>query len=144
MISDFTIEIIAGVLLAFATILFWRVFIHYERLLSGLALVCAGGFYPIFGLLAGAPLIAMPWEIAGFLLACVFGFFGVRSSMWYLAVGWMLHGPWDVIVPHLEDVSHMPSWYAGLCLGFDVVAGSYWAARAMGWFPGKAEALKLK
>ena len=64
-----------------------------------------------------------------------FAVLGIKVSMWFLAIGWLLHGPWDFTVPNLEDTSHMPSWYAGICLGYDLLFGAYFVIRAMGGAP---------
>ena len=134
------IELTVGVLLGLVIVQFWRHCGRHERTLSGVFLVAAGVLYPILELLEGRDLESMPAEI----FACVAGVglavLGARYSIWFLALGWLLHGPWDLVVPRLEDVSHMPSWYAGLCLGFDLYAGAYCALRAMGRFPVRAAA----
>ncbi len=60
------------------------------------------------------------------------GALGVVSSMWFLAAGWAVHAAWDVIVPAFADVSYMPTWYAAVCVGFDVAVAAYLTVRSRG------------
>ena len=124
------IEILSGVALAIVAIPLWKSCGRYEKHIIAVSLIIAGLLYPLLGLFNSVPLEALKYEFLGLLGTIFFGVLGIKYSFWFLALGWFLHGPWDFLVPTLEDVSHMPSWYAGLCLGFDVVAGSYLAYRA--------------
>jgi len=129
------IEMLAGALLVLPAVWMVRRFPQHERLLAGLVLILASALYPALGLAAGVSASSMPFEWLAFLVTALLAALGIRVSMWFLAVGWLLHGPWDFMVPHIEDVSHMPSWYAGLCLGYDLVFGAYFAVRALGGMP---------
>ncbi len=60
------------------------------------------------------------------------GALGVVSSIWFLAAGWAGHAAWDLVVPAFADVSYMPTWYAAVCVGFDVVVAAYLVVRARG------------
>ena len=43
----------------------------------------------------------------------------LRAPLWLLALGYLLHGLWDMlhgaVLPHV-----MPPWYAPLCIGYDI------------------------
>ena len=71
-------------------------------------------------------------EILGSALFGVFGALGLVSSIWFLAAGWALHVAWDFVVPAFANVSYMPTWYAAVCVGFDVAVAAYLAIRASG------------
>ena len=53
-----------------------------------------------------------------------------RSPLW-LALGWLAHPIWDVVL-HLmgAGTSFTPAWYALACLGFDPLVAVYvWVER---------------
>lgn len=130
--SAFVGEVIAGLLLALATILLWRRFPDLEIRLAAALLVCAALFYPFVGVLLDVPLASMPIALAGVFVFLALGWLGYRWSVWCLAVGWAFHGLWDLVIPLMESVDHMPHWYAGLCLGFDIAIAAYFSLRALG------------
>jgi hypothetical protein len=74
-------------------------------------------------------------EFGGGALFAVFGALGLAFSMWLLALGWVVHAAWDLILPAFADVSYMPPWYAAACVGFDILVASYLAVRARGLLP---------
>ena len=52
-------------------------------------------------------------------LLIVLAILALRAPLWLLALGYLLHGLWDmlhgVVLPHV-----MPEWYAPLCIGYDI------------------------
>ncbi|MEM1402103.1 MAG: hypothetical protein AAGG55_02125 [Pseudomonadota bacterium] len=64
--------------------------------------------------------------------AVVIFWLALKCSVWFAAVGWLAHGPWDLLVPHVESISHMPAWYPMLCCGFDLAVGVYLSIRSTG------------
>ena len=127
----FIIEFLIGIVLAIITAAILTRSGKYEASIAGFFLFLAGAFYPIFGIFSGQDISAMQYEIVALVTLTILALAGIKYSMWFLAVGWFLHGPWDLVVPHIEDVSHMPFWYAGLCLGFDLYIGVFLGIRAM-------------
>ena len=107
---------------------------EWENGLFALGLLVAALAYPAYGLGALAP-SRLGVEIAGVIVFAGFAFLGVRSSSWFLVLGWTAHGLWDLVIPASQDVGYLPSWYALLCLGFDVVIAGYMAGRASGKLP---------
>ncbi|MDJ0879350.1 MAG: hypothetical protein QNI86_12105 [Halieaceae bacterium] len=130
--SEFVVEVFAGLLLALATIALWRRFPALETVVAALLLVCAALFYPALGVLMGVPLSSMPLALSAVLVFLVLAWLGHAGSLWFLAIGWWAHGLWDLVIPVMEAVDHMPHWYAGLCIGFDIAIGSYFVLRALG------------
>lgn len=130
--SVFVVEVIAGLLLALAMIALWRRFPALEIKVAALLLFCAALFYPVLGFLLGVPVFAMPIALGAVVIFLVLAWLGYAWSLWFLAIGWWAHGLWDLVIPALEAVDHMPHWYAGLCIGFDIVVGSYFVLRALG------------
>lgn len=138
MTSTLLIEIAIGIALAFAFIGTWRYFADHERSLAAVTLIIAAVAYPLIGLLSNVPLSSMQYQASVILVFSVLAWLGVSRSYWFLAIGWALHAPWDFLSPFFEDVSHMPHWYAGLCVGFDVSVGVYFSLRAVGLYENKA------
>lgn len=133
--AAFTVELMAGVALALIMIALWRRYSEWEVAFAAGLLCAAALFYPFLGAVQGVPLLAMPIAIAAVVFMSLLAWLGYRRSLWFLALGWGLHGIWDLVVPLMENVEHMPHWYAGLCIGFDIVVGAYFALRALGKFP---------
>ncbi len=125
------VELVLGALAAVAFIAVARVFNRYERVLFGGSLFVAAVLYVALGL-GARPASELVFELGGSGLFAALGVLGIVSSMWFLAVGWALHAAWDYILPALGDVSYMPTWYAAVCIGFDVVVAAYWTIRSRG------------
>lgn len=91
-----------------------------RRLAAGLLL--AALLYLGFALEAGRGLLQ---EAAGFLGFTPFVWLGIRRHPHWLALGWALHMGWDTL--HLLARGHpvAPTWYALLCLGFDLAVVAY-------------------
>ena len=104
-----------------------------KNLLSG-SLLPLGVWYLAFGITAGtSPIALLPQAIGGAIFAYL-GWLGLRRSLFFAGVGWMLHGTWDFASPHFSDVTYMPSWTAPACLGFDILLGVYLLSRAQEHF----------
>ena len=100
-----------------------------ERLFA-LGLIVAALVYVVFALAAGDS----RWlgiEAAGVAIFGAFAWLGLRSSPWWLALGWAAHVGWDVGL-HLDRAqSVVGPEYPLVCVGFDlVVAGSLLAMAA--------------
>ena len=126
--------VLIGLALAAGFIVVGRRSEGWEKgLLSG-SLLPLGVWYLAFGIAAGTPPIALlPQAIGGAIFAYL-GWLGLRRSLFFAGLGWLIHGTWDFASPHFSDVSYMPSWTAPACLGFDILLGVYLLSRAQGHF----------
>lgn len=128
------VEAMVGALAGVVAILLWRQLGRFERLAASISLVAAAALYPGIGLAGGQVLSEMTFATAAVVGFGALALLGARVSPWFLALGWLAHGPWDLAGHGLEDLSYMPAWYPGACFGFDLVAGCYLAVRArVGW-----------
>ena len=124
-----TISVIIGVVLAIALILLARRSGNYakEKRIYAIGLVVAALVYVGFGLFSDS----IQWkmiELIGVPVYALFAWLGLKKSGWFLALGWALHVFWDASL-HGTSTPFVPSWYIGLCLGFDVLVAGYLAAR---------------
>ena len=46
------------------------------------------------------------------------------QAVWLLGIAWLTHGVWDGVHELRVVDTRVPSWYAGACLGWDVVLGA--------------------
>ena len=130
----YALIVLLGLVLGFALIGVARKLMDQERLVFGLALVGAALWYIGFGLYANSGFaVLLPQLLAGgfFLLMAVLG---IRTSVLFLGICWLLHAPWDILGDMYLDMSYAPFWTAPLCLGFDLLVGAYLVMRSRGRF----------
>jgi hypothetical protein len=125
------IAVISGLVLASALISFARRSGNYarEKRIYGTGLVVAALVYVGFGFFSdsnGWKII----ELIGVPVYALFAWLGLKKSGWFLALGWALHVFWDASL-HGAWTLFVPSWYVGLCLGFDVLVAGYVAVREL-------------
>ena len=66
-------------------------------------------------------------ESIGVVLFSTLAFLGVRRSAHFLALGWLFHVGWDILLHPLASGSYAPWWYPVVCITFDVVvAAAIW------------------
>lgn len=123
------IAVIIGVVLAIALILLARRSGNYlkEKRIYAIGLVVAALVYVGFGFFSDST----GWkiiELMGVPVYALFAWLGLKKSGWFLALGWALHVFWDASL-HGTSTPFVPSWYIGLCLGFDVLVAGYVAVR---------------
>jgi hypothetical protein len=96
------------------------------RKLLAFGLVVAALIYVGFALTSQYKTIWLLAELCGVLIFTGFALAGLRHSAWWLIIGWALHAVWDVAL-HLHGPIQgvAPSWYAHLCLAFDLVVAAY-------------------
>ncbi len=128
---DFLVDFLIGAAGAVVFIAVTRAFGRFERALFAGGLLVAAIAYVGYGIVARSA-SELAFELAGSALFGALGALGLVYSMWFLAAGWAVHAAWDFIVPAFTDVSYMPTWYAAVCVGFDVVVAAYLAGRAGG------------
>ena len=95
-----------------------------ELRLYALALVIAALIYVGFA----ARDVTYGWmalELTGVLIFMLAAVLGVKTSAWFLALGWAAHAAWDVMLHKLLDVAFVPDWYPVLCVGFDLLLAGY-------------------
>ena len=114
--------VVAGVVLAYATIRLARALQREQALLSA-ALILLGVWYLGWGLADGRSFEALLPQVVGGAFFALCGVLGLRFSLLFASLGWSLHAGWDFLSPALWDVSYMPSWTAPACLGYDVLLG---------------------
>ncbi len=65
-------------------------------------------------------------EAAGTLLYSAFALAGLKYTVRWIAIGWLLHPLWDLVVHYAGPGAHIvPAWYAWACLSFDVIVALY-------------------
>ena len=128
------IQIAIGLGSALAMIYVGRATRH-ERALFGYALLIGSFWYVFFAAIDGQTLTELLPQIGGAVIFATLAILGLRYSMAYIGVGWLLHIVWDVGSPLFSDVSSAPSWTAPVCIGFDIPVGTYLLLRARGFLP---------
>ncbi len=67
----------------------------------------------------------LPIEIGGVIIYGTLALLSKKYSQYFLAIGWACHVLWDVLLHSNGDPSFVPSWYPGVCIGFDLVIAGY-------------------
>jgi hypothetical protein len=93
------------------------------RLLA-LGLVVAALIYVALAL-AGADRRWLALEAVGLGVFGVLAWFGMRASLWWLALGWLAHVGWDVGLHLDRSQAFVAAWYPLLCVGFDLVVAGF-------------------
>lgn len=88
------------------------------------SLIIAALIYVGFALFAGR-MDALGLETLGVILFAIPALLGMRYSVYFTAVGWLLHPIWDVALHSAETTPFVPWWYPPICLGFDLLVGIY-------------------
>jgi len=130
----FFVWVFTGLVLAIGFILVGRRSEVWEKYLLAGSLLLAGIWYVAFGLTAGISYIALLPQAIGGAGFALLGWLGMKRSLFFAGLGWLIHGTWDFASPHFSDVSYMPIWTAPVCLGFDILLGIYLLSRAHGYF----------
>ena len=120
-----SLQIIAGVLLAFGLLFYIKRFNERTRLtIAALALLIAALVYVLLALVSRNELF-ITIEIVGLMLFLLLIWLGYQYSFWFITLGWLLHVLWDVSLHPAHTVPYVPQWYAWLCVGFDIVMALY-------------------
>jgi hypothetical protein len=126
------IELLVGIVLAFAFVMWTRSQPDAGRLFYAIGLVVTPLIYFVFALIGRADARSLALEAAGVFLYGAAAWVGFRKSATLLALGWALHVMWDVGL-HLQGAgaAYTPDWYPWGCGSFDlIVAGAVLAAGA--------------
>jgi len=100
-----------------------------EVFIYAVGLIVAALIYVGFAALGGAALSWLALEFGGLLLFSLVALLGLRSSVWFLSLGWAAHAAWDVLLHRVNSADFVPDWYPLACLGFDVFLAVYIAVR---------------
>ena len=118
----FALAILAGVMLALPYVLYARR-VRDRRRVFGIGLIVAALIYVVFALV-GDTVEGVLIELGGVVLFGMFAFLGDRCSVYFLALGWVAHVCWDVLLHPIANSSYAPWWYPVACIGFDLVVAA--------------------
>lgn len=88
-------------------------------------LVVAALVYLVFALFGGADGGWLLAELGGVALFSVVAWLGVWRSPWWLALGWVVHGSWDLLLHVPPGHAGVPAWYPPACFAFDLAVGAW-------------------
>ena len=97
-----------------------------ERSFYPTVLAVVATYYALFAIMAGSTqaLLSEAIPIALFLLAAGIGF---KKGLWWVAIGLIGHGLFDIVHHYVISNPGVPAWWRGWCMSYDVVAGAYLA-----------------
>ena len=133
------IELVVGVVLAFAFLMWTRAQPDGGRRFYAIGLAVTALIYFVFAVIGRASARSLALEAAGVLLYGAAAWVGFRKSAALLALGWAMHPVWDVAL-HLSGAGagYTPDWYPWGCVSFDLmVAGAVLATGALQRMPKK-------
>lgn len=104
-----------------------------EKRTLAISLVAAAVIYIALALIWGN----IKWvfiETAGLAVYGIFVWASIRHSGYWLALGWLLHPIWDIIL-HLLGPGRIvaPEWYVIACVPFDFLIAGYILFRIKDW-----------
>ena len=127
MTAYFWLEVIIGALCGGIGIWYFRRYPRKSELKAwSLNLFIAALIYVLF-VLVGLNWAWFPTELFGVVIYGAFAWLGFKYSPWFIALGWGLHVLWDLLLHPAGHPGYVPSWYPGVCLGFDVAIAGYLA-----------------
>jgi len=119
------IEIIIGILSAvLLVVLCIKVYPNEMTVVWRRGLVIAALIYVVFAIV-GKDMEWMGIEVLGVVLYGAFAWLAAKKSIFFLSLGWGLHVFWDLLLHSGGHPAFVPSWYPGVCLGFDLVIAGY-------------------
>jgi len=123
-VTSTVIELVVGIVLAFAFLLWTRAQPDAGRRLYAIGLGVTALIYVMFPVIGGAGARSLGLEALGLLLYGAAAWIGFRKSTTLLALGWAMHAVWDVAL-HLRGAgaAYTPDWYPWGCVSFDLVVG---------------------
>ncbi len=113
------IGIISGFIIIFSTGIFKRL---HQPLVYGLILAGIGFLYPGFAWSSTQALVINSIQAVFFLLLA---YYGIQKGLHVLALGYFLHGTWDLLYHLFSDISLIPPQYAQFCSSLDFIIGFY-------------------
>ena len=123
--------LLLGLLLGTAFLVFARTKQRGERRFLAVSLVVVALVYVGFATAGGASAVWLGLELLSAVFYGALAWAGLRSSLWWLAVGWMAHPAWDVVLHYFGNGSEFtPAWFAIGCVSFDFLVAAYLAVQA--------------
>ena len=117
-----TLMIVLGAALALPYVAYGRTRLR-PAVTFATGLIVAAALYVVFALFAG-DWHSVVVELGGVLLFAAIALGGLRWKPHVLAIGWVAHVGWDLLLHPVQHSGYAPWWYAALCVGFDLfVAG---------------------
>lgn len=117
------IPISIGIATALLQILIFEYFKQFDKkIIYGLTLAVIGFLY------VGYTWTSVQTVIIAAIQAIVFfmiAYYGITKNMYILAVGYFLHGFWDIAYNLWQDASLIPPHYDWFCLSVDFTVGIY-------------------
>jgi len=116
-------EYLIGLLLSLAAAgLAITVGLDRDRAFYPTVLIVMASYYVLFAVLAtsGRTLVVEILVASGFLLLATIGF---KQSLWFVAMGLIGHGVFDIVHHLFIENPGVPHWWPGFCLVFDVILG---------------------
>lgn len=95
------------------------------RAVLAAGLATAAVVYLGFALVGGAGGGWLLAELGGVALFSLLAFLGVSRSPWWLAIGWVVHGSWDLLLHLPPGHGGVPEWYPPACFAFDLAVGAW-------------------
>jgi len=92
------------------------------QLVYGIVLACIGFLYIGFTWTDLQSLIINALQALVFV---VLAYFGIKRNIYILAIGYFLHGSWDILYNLLDESGLIPPLYDLFCLSFDFTVGVY-------------------
>ena len=117
--NEWLLAVLAGAVLAMPYVVYARRSRHPRRLFA-IGLPVAAAVYLIFAGSAGMVRDLLV-ESIGVVLFAAIAWAGLRFSAWLLALGWVAHVGWDLLLHPIAGPSYAPWWYPVTCIGFDLV-----------------------
>lgn len=122
-------QLILGVVLAFLFVAFARTRgPRREPFIYSVGLIVAALLYVGFSL-AGASSQWFMIELIGLVVFSLIAVLGLRVSLWFLTIGWVLHVSWDVLLHLMKEQPFVPNWYPVVCISFDLIVAGYIATK---------------
>jgi len=124
-------ELVAGIVLAVPVLVLARRFGAREEVrVYAASLVIAAVIYVGFALVGGAGQRWTLIELAGLVPFTAFAWLGLRSSLGWLAAGWVAHAAWDTGLHLVAGTPEfVPGWYPVVCIGFDLLMAGFIGSR---------------
>ncbi len=119
------LELAVGITCAGLTILVIQAFpsnIHYK--IYAVALIIAASIYVGFSFVSQNTIWILT-EIIGIILFSIIAFMGIKLSPWFLAMGWLIHPVWDLLIDNHSLTIFVPQWYPTVCIGYDIAIALY-------------------
>ena len=89
-----------------------------------IALIIAASIYVAFSSLSQNTIWIFT-EVIGVIIFSIVGFLGVKFSPWFLAMGWLIHPAWDLLIDNHNLTVFVPQWYPRVCIGYDIAIALY-------------------